>query len=62
MNYLSGMPLDYQDEINRLQRAQTEMIEALEEAADSGDNQFAIASISHFMSLQQELDRLWNER
>jgi len=62
MNYLSSMPLDYQAEIARLRRAQTETTEALDEAAESGDNQFAIASLNHYMSLQQELDRLRDER
>ena len=62
MNYLSGMPLDYQAEIARLRRAQEETTEALDEAAETGDNQFAIASLNHYMSLQRELDRLWDER
>ena len=62
MNYLSGMPLDYQAEIARLRRAQEETTEALDEAAETGDNQFAIAALNHYMSLQQELDRLWSER
>ncbi len=38
------------------------MIEAMEEAAENGDNLFAIAIIDHFTSLQRELDRLWSER
>ena len=33
MDYLSGMPLDYQSEIKRLERAQLELIEAMDEAA-----------------------------
>tara|TARA_R100001594_G_C3855993_1_gene219676 strand:- start:14 stop:202 length:189 start_codon:yes stop_codon:yes gene_type:complete len=62
MNYLSSMPLDYQSEIDRLRRAQAETNEALEEAIESGDNQFVIASLNHYMGLQQELDRLLDER
>ena len=62
MDYLSGMPLDYQSEIKRLECAQLELIEAMDEAAENGDNQFAIAIIDHFKSIQQELDRLWSER
>ena len=62
MDYLTEMSLFHRDEMNRLRRAQAETIDALDEATESGDQQFADAATSHLMSIQQELDRLWNER
>ena len=62
MNYLSSMPLSFHDEIDRLLKAQAETIEALDEATESGDQQFAEAATSHLEFLTKELDRLWDER
>jgi hypothetical protein len=62
MDYSSSMPLSFHDEIDRLLKAQAETIEALDEATESSDQQFADAATSHLESLTKELERLWNGR
>ena len=62
MDYLKEMSLFHRDEVNRLRRAQAETTEALDEATESGDQQFADAATSHLEFLTKELERLWDER
>ena len=62
MDYLTEMSLFHRDEMNRLRRAQAETIDALNEATESGDRQFADAATSHLEFLTKELERLWDER
>ena len=62
MDYLKEMSLFHRDEMNRLRRAQAETIDALDEATESGDQQFADAATSHLEFLTKELERLWDER
>ena len=62
MNYLTEMSLFHRDEMSRLRRAQAETIAALDEATESGDQQFAVAATSHLEFLTKELERLWDER
>ncbi len=62
MNYLTEMSLFHRDEMSRLRRAQAETIDALDEATESGDQQFADAATSHLEFLTKELERLWDER
>ena len=49
-------------EIKRLQSAQVELIAAMKEAKETGDEQFASAIRSHWRVIEQELGRLLAER
>ena len=62
MDYLTEMSRFHRDEVNRLCQAQAETIDALDEATESGDQQFADAATSLLEFLTKELERLWDER